>query len=326
MQKRLFISIVLLIALSFVLSAKVSAQSYLLGMIEVNFCNHEQTHNELDIIAKAGEPQDICVEITNKWPQNITLNFEFLDSIITSDKLKDRTCNASDRPKKHFGNFMVDYDGETKIPAHSTIQKTYQINYPIGYSGLSHGCLAYYIVGSDIPDSSMLTVRIRAIKFLDIFVGNTEPTQVIKLSQSPILTKIDDEYIISFGIKNEGNIAEKLYIVSTLSNIFGYQKEFIFDTRIEANTGKILTTESFIMPVYGGPYRFQSKISYMPEFNFNITDGTHPSALYAWGTKKMQTLLFVRTRQSRLTLWLIGLIIYAIFKRKKNTKKLINDK
>lgn len=321
MQKKIFSSIILLVAVCFIFSAKVSAQSYLLGMIEVNFCNHEQANKELDIITKAGEVKDICVEITNKWSQNITLNLEFLDSIITSDSLKDRSCNASDRPKTQFGNFLLPYSGEVYLPAHTTIQKTYPINYPIGFSWLSHGCLAYHIVGSDIPDSSMLTVRIRSIKFVDIFVAWTQAKQMIKLSQSPILTRIDDEYIISFGIKNEGNVPENIHIVSKISNIFGYQKDFVFDTTIPAQTWTILTTQSFVLPAYGGPYRFKNKISYIPQFNFNITNGTHPSALYAWGTKRTQTILFVRSRQSRLTLGILWLFIYAIFRRKKTIQQ-----
>lgn len=82
----------------------------------------------------------------------------------------------------------------------------------------------------------MFTIRIRSTKYIDVFVSNTTAVQSIKVSQSPILTATDDEHILSFGIKNEGNVEEKVHITSTLSNVFGYQKEFIFDTIIPANT------------------------------------------------------------------------------------------
>lgn len=75
----------------------------------------------------------------------------------------------------------------------------------------------------------MFTVRIRAVKFIDMFVGNTNPIQVIKVSQSPKIKKTNEEYSISFSIKNKGNVPEKLHITSTLSNMFGYYKEFTFD-------------------------------------------------------------------------------------------------
>jgi len=78
-------------------------------MVQVGFCNNNQTNKELDLIAKAGNELPICVEFTNSSIVPITLNVEFLDSVITDDSLKGRACNASDRPKRQFGNFMLPY-------------------------------------------------------------------------------------------------------------------------------------------------------------------------------------------------------------------------
>ena len=78
-------------------------------MIEVNFCNNNQPHSELDLVSKAGTPLPICVEFTNKETVPIRIDVDFLDSLITSDNLKDRACNAADRPKIQFGNFMLPY-------------------------------------------------------------------------------------------------------------------------------------------------------------------------------------------------------------------------
>ena len=99
----------MLCALSVMFSASVSAQSYLLGMIDVSFCNQEQSNNELDLITKASEVLPICVQYTNTSTVPITINTEFLDSVVTSDSKKNRACNASDRPKMQFGNFMLPY-------------------------------------------------------------------------------------------------------------------------------------------------------------------------------------------------------------------------
>lgn len=96
--------------------------------------------------------------------------------------------------------------------------------------------MAYYIAGMDIQDSEMLTVRIRSVKYIDVFVTDRKAIQTIRVSQSPILTKTDNEHILTFGIENKGNIEEKIQITSILSNTFGYQKEFTFDTIIPANT------------------------------------------------------------------------------------------
>ena len=89
--------------------AKTSAQSNAFGMITVNFCNDNQTNKEVDMVSKAGDTVPICVVFTNQASTAITINVEFLDSIITADALKDRACNAPDRPKTQFGNFMLPY-------------------------------------------------------------------------------------------------------------------------------------------------------------------------------------------------------------------------
>jgi hypothetical protein len=57
-----------------------------------------------------------------------------LDSTITADSIKDRDCNASDRPKTQFGNFMLPYEKEVVLPPQQTIQKEYAITYPAGFS------------------------------------------------------------------------------------------------------------------------------------------------------------------------------------------------
>ena len=78
-------------------------------MIEVKFCNDNTTKNEVDLTSKAGKQLSLCVEFVNKSTASVTVNVEFLDSLITADAFKNRACNAADRPKKRFGNFMLPY-------------------------------------------------------------------------------------------------------------------------------------------------------------------------------------------------------------------------
>lgn len=63
----------------------------------------------------------------------MSVNVDFLDSIITEDTFKNRGCNAADRPKVYFGNFMEAYEKTISIKAGETIQKTYTIKFPIGF-------------------------------------------------------------------------------------------------------------------------------------------------------------------------------------------------
>ena len=78
-------------------------------MIEVKFCNDNTTKNEIDLTSKAGKTLSLCVEFVNKSTASVRVNVEFLDSLITADAFKNRACNATDRPKTQFGNFMLPY-------------------------------------------------------------------------------------------------------------------------------------------------------------------------------------------------------------------------
>ena len=301
---------------------KTVAENYSVGTVDVNFCNYDQTNNELDLVAKAGEKLPICVEFTNKAKVPITINAEFLDSTITEDTIKNRACNAADRPKTQFANFMLPYVWEANLWAQQTIKKEYTIKYPIGFSWLSHWCLAYNIIWADIKNSNMFMIRIRSIKYLDISVSNTEPIQTVDIQQKPTIKKVWDEYSMSIWVNNKGNIDEFFYITSILSNILGYQKENILTGTIPANSWIVLTTKTFILPAYGWPFLLYNKISYAPKFNFNITDGKKKSQKYTWGIKITQKILFIWTRQSGLLLFVLLLfIIKTIHKRYKKKQE-----
>ncbi len=114
---------------------------------------------------------------------------------------------------------MLPYTGEITIPAQQTVKKTYAITYPIGFSGLSHGCIAYYKVGADMNNGGMFSVRVRAVRFVDVMVSDTKAIQGLSISKRPTLTKVGDEYVITLGIHNYGNVDEQVAITGRVSNI-----------------------------------------------------------------------------------------------------------
>lgn len=286
------------------------AQSHLLGMIDFHFCNNDQQNKELDLVAKAWEPLSLCLAFENKSDTAIDLNLEFLDSAIIPEGEKARACNAPDREKVWFGNFFLPYDWSVRIPPKQRVQKEYTMKYPIGFSGLSHGCVAYYVVGWDVNDGGMFTIRVSSAKYIDVFVSATQAIEAINITQAPSLTKVGDEYIIQVGVENQGNVEEKLQITSVLSNVFGYQKEFVFDIVLPPATGTLLTTPSFVFPIYGGPYTFKTTVTHTPQFNFNIVDGVHPSKIYIWWVEKYRHMFFIWTWQAG-----VAIVVFILFVR-----------
>lgn len=306
--KRVVIMVAIFAGLS--IWSLVNAQSSSLGMIEVKFCNNAQNNSELDLVAKAWDKTSLCVEFSNTSDIPIALNVEFLDSAVTADGIRDRACNASDREKLWFGNFVLPYDWSVRIPPKKSIQKEYTITYPIGFSGLSHWCFAYYVAWWDVNDGGMFSIRVRSVKYIDVFVSDTQAVEAIHITQAPSLTQVGDEYIIQVGVENQGNVEEKLQITSVLSNIVGYQKEFVFDLVLAPATGTLLTTPSFVFPIYGGPYTFKTTVTHTPQFNFNIVDGVHPSKIYTWWSEKYAHMFFIRTWQAG-----VAIIVFILFVR-----------
>jgi len=313
-------SMVIFLLFGFLFFTKTHAQASEMGSVEVGFCNNNQKNRELDLVAQAGKSLPICVEFTNSSTNPININIEFLDSVITADAFKDRACNAPDRPKTQFGNFMSPYVGETVLPPWQTIQKEYVIRYPIGFSWMSHGCLAYNIIWWDISNAGMFSVRVRAVRYLDVLVSDGKAIQAIIISQKPHIQKKGNEYVVIMWIKNNWNVDEKIHIDSAIYNALWFKQSFAFDAIIPVDTWMVFTSPSFILPVYGWLFLLSSKIGYTPQLNFNIDNGKPSAQMYTGGTKNLQNISFIWTRTSWVLLF-ISLLIVISWIRKKQHKK-----
>ncbi len=301
------------------------AQTSHLWNIEMEFCNYNQAGNEIDVTTKAWEKLPICIQLRNTSNVKLKIGIEFVDATITDDTFKHRACNAPDRPKTQFANFIQTYDHSLIIWPWETIKKNYSIQYSAWFKWLSHGCILYNVL-DDIPKNQTMNVTVRSAKFIDVFVTTGEVKQMVDISPNPTLQQKEDEYVFNMGIVNKGNVEEKIEILSKVSNILGYKKEFVFDIIVPANTWVLVTSKSFVLPKYWWVFLLNSKISYTPQFNFNITDGKPPSEIYAGGKKDMRHILFIWNRQSGVAIFIGILFIWWIIrifykKKEKETKK-----
>ncbi len=291
------------------------AQWQFLSMVDVTFCNDTIVTKELDVVTQAWKNLPICVQFVNKTHTTITINIDFLDSLITEDKVKNRACNAADRPKVQFGNFLLPYNHTVILKPNDTVQKQYDIKYPVWFKWFSHWCLAYNVIGTEIKDT-MFDIVVRAVKYADIYVWEVVPVQTLHMTKSPKLQKIEDEYTATFWISNQGNVDEKVQIITTIFNIFWYQKEITTTIIIPASSWVLLTTPSFILPIYKWIFLIKTKIIYQPHFNFDITASKNPNKAYIWGTKTSVTLQYIWSWYSLLVIGSMVMIIYVLIKKK----------
>ena len=81
-----------------------------LGSIKAQFCDDGVVTNDLNLVTRAGQKLPFCIQFINTASSGVVLNIDFLDSIVTDDAFKRRACNAADRPKTSFGNYVLPYE------------------------------------------------------------------------------------------------------------------------------------------------------------------------------------------------------------------------
>ena len=320
--KKIYLLLLVLFTL-FIWYSATYAQELQLWNIDLTFCNSWEITNELDLISKAGQEVPICINFVNTAKEDIIINIDFLDSIITQDDFTNRACNAADRPKEHFGNFMLDYDKTVIIKWNSTIQKTYKIQLPIWYKWLSHGCIAYNVINTNKQENqSMLNIIVRKIKFIDIFVWETAIKSQIKIWS---IKTIKNWNITNFEIwlKNIWNTKQKAIISWTISNIFGFKRTLKLDLNvvdIEPNKEIQIKTDNkdLIIPAYKGFFTVDFDVSNKPVFNFNIsTWNDTPKEVILGSNFKISKTIFISNPYFFWILIIFLILIYLAFFKKR---------
>lgn len=286
----------------------------------IQFCNNWEITNELDLTVKAGENAPICIVFTNPTSKDITINVDFLDAIITQDQFKNRACNAPDKPKQNFGNFVTSYNKNLTITWNSSIQKIYTIKPSPWASWILHGCIAYNRVETnEETGGSMLNVIVRKVKFIDIFVWATKVQSQIILWSAKII-KNGKTTNIKIWLKNIWNISQKATISWTISNIFWFKQILKFDK----NTIDILSNEEvniqtnnedMILPAYKWFFTVDMEITNAPIFDFNITNANIPKEIVLGGKFNISKIIFI---PNIYLIWIgILLLLLILFRIKK---------
>ena len=306
-------------------------QSVTLGSIQAQFCNNGNITKDLDLVARAGQSIPFCIQFTNENLSWVVINIDFLDSVLTADGFKHRACNAADRPKTSFGNYVLPYEKSLFLSGKSDVQKRFTIQFPIGYQGISHGCLAYNLI-SDHPvittEDTMFTVMIRNIKFIDLYVGETKVDASLHLVETPHLV-LDgpDHYALQFSFVNDGNVPQWLSLSGSLDNFFGYKKSFSWSgVLIAPNETKVFSTKDFggyYLPFYKWFFRVLLKVNHAPQYVFNLDNPTQPATVSTPGTETYLRMVVLYNWQFFATIGLLVFFLVTVYLSVFGKKKVI---
>jgi len=283
--------------------------------IQASFCNENETNKELDIITKAGQETNICINFTNNSLKDTSILVNFVDWILTANGNK--WCLAASKPKPNFGQHMLDYETKLNIPSNSSIQQIYKIKFPTGYSWVSHGCLSYEIDNKN-NIAWWMGIIFRKSHTIDILVWWTEINSNLKIKDLSFSWDQVSKKLI-FTIQNKWNISQSVQISGSINNPFWYSQNFRTETiTIPANEYKTLETKNLNLPDYKWIFFVGSTLNYEADFNFNITNHNIPDQYTTPGTITISKTLILRNRFYIASIAIIlSLITLIIFKHRR---------
>jgi hypothetical protein len=242
--------------------------------IQASFCNTSQTEKEIDLVTKANIDTDICIKFQNNSIQDTSIAVDFTDGAITPQWSK--ACFSPEKPRTNFGQYVQNTDNTFNISWWTNIEKHYKIKYPVWFSGVSHGCLWYYVNNTD-KIWWWIWLIFRKTHSIDILVWWTEINSNIIFKNIYITGDLVSNRI-SIDIENNWNINQEIYISWTISNLFWYQQNFtIQTTTLLANNSITINTDTLNIPDYKGLFKINTNLNYKPKFNFDITNHNIPT-------------------------------------------------
>lgn len=294
--------------------------------IEMNFCNNLEITNELDLVWKAWEDIPICIEFTNIW-EDSNIKIDFLDSTITQDDQKLRACWAWEWDKNNFWKFMKSYENIVFLKWWEKTQKNFFVNFPAWYKGLSHGCFAYNIVSDNKVQNqwSMFNIIVRKVKFIDVFVWDTQIKSQIKIGS---IKTIKDWKTTNFEIEiqNIWNTIQEIDIKWNIKNIFWFNQDLdIKENNLEINQNEKTTiktnNENLVLPLYKWFFTVKFDIISKPNFDFNIWNSNIPKDIILWWTFTEKKTVFIPNFYFFWIALIFIILIYLSFHRRHKIVK-----
>lgn len=283
--------------------------------IQASFCNQNEINTELDLVTTAGSNTDICIRFQNNSLKDTTISLDFVDGAITPDWKK--ACFSAEKPKTNFGQYIQDYKNKLTIPGNSDLEQHFKINYPVWYSGISHGCLAYAI-NNESNIAGWIGIIFRKVHTIDILVWWSQINSDIKI-QKTSFSWDQASNRLTFTIQNNGNTTQTIQISGTISNPFWFSQNFQTNNiNIDANETKTLITDILNLPDYKWIFFTKSALSHQPKFNFDITNHNIPDQYtVAWIISISKTMILRNWFYIASLALILILISIIIFKRRK---------
>ena len=292
--------------------------------IDVSFCNSWiENDNYFTLVTEAGKTENVCVNIKNTSWKPVSLHIDFVDGAI-SDQWNS-VCFAPDYLQKEFSKYISSFETDVDLQWGETVQKEYELQYPIWFSGLSHGCISYYI-NSDENNDGGVSMIFRKVNRIDVLVWWTEVSSRIKINNIFYTWSVDSNKLW-FNIENNGNIDQEVTITWYVNWRFKYSESFdLWSFILKAGESVLVYTNELHIPWYKGRFFAKSFISNEPSIDFSIAHSNIYDNEYSVASTVLLNVPFFLWNRWFVALIvlvaaLIAALIWRFSKWKKKSKK-----
>lgn len=277
--------------------AAVSGGDQLIQNVSLTFC-HDEPSKRLHLnTIQPNEATEICMSLTNNNDVALPIALNFVDGVIASDG-QNVACRDETDEKRNFAQFVTPATSNITLAPDQTIERRAMVTFPESFSGMSYGCVTYFVADQAV-ESGSLNVLLRKANVITAKVGGklevglqalqksgdalkdllpqADGTTVIAESEDGVLlVKRDDasgEVFTEIALASTGNVKLDVILDSTLTGS-GVEQASVRQIALLPEEQKVIRSEPLVLPWLGGGFEVKAAVSYRPVLEFETEDVT----------------------------------------------------
>lgn len=286
------------------------------------FCN-EWTDNLSESLSYAVTPNTpfkVCLVFYNNSNQNIKINTRIVDKLIDYD-WSDYCAYNSTTIHDFIDTDDLNNISEILLPSWEYVIKEFNITYPIWIQWNQSACFSYYIESDDEWGPTMLKTIVNKAFIMNFFVWWIDDIEN-KITFNDISTELDSnkDLNLNFILSNEWNLEDKIEIKWTITNIFGYKKDFTIEWKwiqLTPWSSAPVSAVLWSLPSYGWLYNIEFTAIGTPFFSYDISNSSIDPTLLEAKEFTASTTFFQMPWLIIIIVVIVILLIITIFRKPK---------
>jgi len=324
MYKKFFLSL-LIVSMSFLWLSKADVQD-----VTLQYCDNPDPRAPLSrmFFVEPGSEKEICLQMTSDADKPVEVIYGFPNTIVNSQW--DKTCSSDMSSWNSFSKFFV-FSGEKKVVVRPGIpvKITERFLAPLWMSGEINWCFVYTLkeLTTERKEWQMFSVITRKVYFLDFFVwwswsihNNIDVLQttwwVFSTDKKIKANMKDENLLLWFKIKNNGNVTQNIDIVGKVYNILWFEKSYE-KRQINIKPGEVkdIDLDVWIVPAYKWFFTVKYSIQNTPVFPFDTSN--MDQKITKWWEITNKATVFIFSWVAVIVMILMVLILIKLFMPRK---------